>query len=243
MFEKGYNKARMNPGPRLKFQLNIEFDRWTCNNDVFHNSVIKDHPMLTESTDLEPEAKKAFNDRYVEKYYKTHKKDLEDAEEKMKDDWMTIESGYFEATDKLFNSRWPEGRYICYPSIFNCNPRFIGTKEFQVFYKHPETTNYVCAHEMLHFIFYDYIEKHYNQKYKRLEEKVIWKLSEIFNDVVLRLPEFIAITGQKDPGIYAETRDELNDAIKLWENTKTVGAFVTKYLVLFSNPVYNFPNN
>ena len=92
---------------------------------------------------------------------------------------------------------WPEGKYISYLSIFNCNPRFIETKEFQVSYKHPETTNYVCVHEMLLFIFYDYLKKNFSKEYKKLDSKYIWKLSEIFNDVVLRLPEFVSITGQK----------------------------------------------
>jgi len=227
--------------PKLKFELNIELDKWTCNSSVFHNSVIRVHPTLAEGENLEPEAKKAFNDRYVEDYYKSHKKELKDAVERMKNDWLKIEERFFKVTAKLFDCPWPEGRYICYPSIFNCNPRFIETKEFQAFYQHPETTNHVCAHEMLHFIFYDYVEKNFSPEYKKLDDKVIWKLSETFNDMVLRLPEFVAITGQKDPGIYAETREELNDAIKLWEETKSVKAFVTKYLVLFSNPVYNFP--
>jgi len=219
----------VNLNPKLRFQLNRELDKWTCNNIVFYNSIIKGHPALTEAGGLEPEAKKAFNDKYVESYYETHKRELGDAIERMGNDWSKFENGFFGLTDKLFNTPWPEGRYICYLSIFDCNPRFIETKEFQTFYKHPATTNYVCAHEMLHFIFYAYVGKNFDQEYKRLGEKVIWKLSEIFNDVVLRLPDFMAITDQKDPAFYAETKQELAGATKLWNETKTVGAFVTKY--------------
>lgn len=222
----------MNLPPKLKFQLDIELDKWACNSSMFYNSNIKDYPDLAEGKDLEPEAKKAFNDKYVDGFYGTYKKELKDAIEKMTKDWLRIEKKYFEATDKLFSNPWPEGKYICYPSIFNRNPRFIETKEFQVFYKHPETTGYVCAHEMLHFIFYDYVEKNFIEKSKGLGEKVIWRLSEIFNDVILRLPEFVAVTNQKDPAFYAETKEELNNAIKLWKEAKTVKAFITKYLEL-----------
>lgn len=216
--------------PKLKFELNIELDKWTCNSEAFHSSVVRVNPELAQGENLEPEAKKAFRDNYVTGYYKLHQKELNNAVEKMRTDWLRVEESYFETVHGLFNHPWPEGKYICYLSIFNCNPRFIETKDFQAFYKHPETTNYVCAHELLHFIFYDYLEKNFSQEYKGLGDKVIWKLSEIFNDVVLRLPKFVAITDQKDPAFYAETRQELDDAIKLWEETKSVKAFVTKYL-------------
>jgi len=223
--------------PNLQFQSNNELDKWSCNSNIFYNSVIKDHPRLAEGKDLDPEAKKAFNDEYVDDYYITYRKELENAKDKMASDWLIISRRFFELTDKLFGIPWPEGKYVCYLSIFNCNPRFIETKEFQVFYKHPATTNYVCAHEMLHFIFYSYVEKNFSREYGKLGEKVIWKLSEIFDDVVLRLPEFVAITGQKDPAFYSETRQELDNAIKLWGETKTIRLFVIKYLE--AENVYN----
>jgi hypothetical protein len=221
----------MNIHPDPKFQLNIELDKWTSNSSVFHNSVIRVHPALAEGENLEPEAKKAFNDKYIDDYYITHRKELGDAKEKMASGWLKIEKRFFGVANKMFGISWPEGRYICYPSIFNCNPRFIDTKEFQVFYNHPDTTNYVCIHEMLHFIFYAYLEKNFSEEYKKRDSRHIWKLSEIFNDVVIRLPEFVAITGQKDPTYYAETKQELDDAIKLWEETKTVKGFIAKYFM------------
>ena len=220
----------MNLYPNLLFQINPELDKWTCNSHVFYKSVIRGHPDLEKNKGMAPEASKNFNDKYVEDYYRIHKQELDSAVEKMKNDWSKVDKLFFEVTNKFFGTRWPEGKYICYPSIFNCNPRFLETKEFQVFYKHPETTNYVCMHEMLHFIFYDYIDKNFDRERKGVGEKVVWKLSEIFNDVILRLPEFVSITDQKDPTFYAETEQELNNAIKLWEETKTVRAFVTKYL-------------
>ena len=208
----------------------MELDKWTCNSEVFRDSVVRTHPELAEGENLKPKAKKSLNDNYVSGYYKLHQKELSNAVERMRADWLTIEESYFKAVDRLFNHPWPEGKYMCYLSIFNCNPRFIETKEFQAFYKHSATTNYVCAHELLHFMFYDYLEKKFSQKYKVPGEKATWKLSEIFNDVVLRLPEFVAITGQKDPAFYAETKEKLGGAIKFWKEAKSVKAFVTKYL-------------
>lgn len=192
----------------------MELDKWTGGVKDFYNSVTRDHPDIAQGVSI---------DNYVTRYYKTHNIELNDALTRMKNDWLEIEKRFFAIVDKLFGTPWPEGKYICYLSIFNCNPRFIPTKDFQAFYKHPAGTNYVCCHEMLHFIFYDYFEKNFGGEN--------WKLSEIFNDVVLRLPEFVAITHQKDPAIYAETQQELNDGVKLWQEAGSVKKFVTGYLL------------
>jgi hypothetical protein len=125
---------------------------------------------------------------------------------------------------------WPNGNYACYISIFNCNPRFIKEKEFQAYFRHPSTINYVCVHEMLHFIFYDYLEKCFSDEYKSLGDKSVWKLSEIINDVVLRLPEFVALTGQKNPPIYAETSEELKKYANLWDVSGDIGKFIEDFL-------------
>ena len=197
-----------------------------------------DHTDLLKAKKLESEDKKNFINKYIEEYYKNHKKELDKAVEKAKNDWSKIENQFFELIDKLFSPdnenglyvyQWPDGNYICYISIFNCNPRFIKEKEFQAFYKHNATTNYVCVHEMFHFIFYDYLEKNFSNEYKTFGESVIWKLSEIINDVVLRLPGFVVLTGQIDPAIYAQTEQELKKYMKMWKDSAEVADFVRNY--------------
>jgi len=221
----------MNLPSKLKFKLNKELDKWTCNSRLFYNANLEDYPDFASGKNLETEDKEAFNNAFVENFYDKHEKELSNAVEIMNVDWLKIEHEYFKATDKLFKEVQFGGVYTCYPSIFNRNPRFIDTKEFQAFYKHSSTTNYVCAHEILHFMFYDYIQGNFKQECGRVGEEGIWKLSEIFNDVVLRLPEFLSITKQANPAINpAETEQELADAAKLWNETKTINAFITKYL-------------
>jgi hypothetical protein len=232
--------------PELKFQVDTEYDQWTCReflsfkeDDIFSNSILRDHPDLMKAKELDKEAKKSFINEYVAGYYTNYIDELNKAAEKAKNDWSKIENQFFEISNKVFGFNnengahmypWPDGNYICYVSIFNCNPRFIKEKEFQAYYKHIATTNYVCAHEMLHFIFYDYVERNFNDEFKSLGENAIWKLSEIFNDVVLRLPEFIVLTGQKDPSIYAQTAKELEQNLNLWQKSNNVNSFIRSYL-------------
>lgn len=70
------------------------------------------------------------------------------------------------------------------------NPRFLESKSFQVYYKHRQGTNHVIAHEMLHFVFFDYLHTKESEFNSKVAEHTIWLLSEWFNDLVLELPEF-----------------------------------------------------
>ena len=229
--------------PKLKFQLDIEYDRWTCNEfltfneqDIFSASILKDHPVLTSCDKMESGARKEFINKFVEKYYEKHRQELAHTLEQAKKDWLKVEDAFFEETDNVFSKNlegrysWPKGNYICYLSIFNCNPRFIKEKEFQAYYEHPLGINFVCIHEMLHFIFYNYLEKRFLEQYKECDEKIIWKLSEVFNDVILRTDEFVSLTKHKDPTIYAESGNELIKHQKMWEKAEgNINTFVKNY--------------
>jgi len=238
----------MEPRPILRFQLDIEYDQWTCREfltfkegDIFSASILKDHPALISCEKMESEKRNEFITSYVEKYSEEHKQELASTLEQAKNGWLKVEDAFFKETDKVFSKNpkeetiyiydWPKGKYLCYLSIFNCNPRFIKEKEFQAYYKHPLGINFVCIHEMLHFIFYDYLEKNFSEQYKTLGKRNLWKLSEIFNDVILRIDEFISLTKQKDPSIYAQSREELVIYQRMWEEAKeNIDTFIKNYL-------------
>lgn len=64
--------------------------------------------------------------------------------------------------------------------------RDIKNKIFQFPYSHP-ISGYsvaVIAHELLHFIFYDYFFKNYPQYKKPNKSLFVWHISEIFNSVI-----------------------------------------------------------
>ncbi|HCH59346.1 MAG TPA: hypothetical protein DEV73_01875 [Candidatus Zambryskibacteria bacterium] len=125
----------------------------------------------------------------------------------MEKDWVLVENKFFSEVEKIFGKiKWPEGKYISYLSIFDINPRFLEDKTFQVFYRHILGSNYVIAHEMLHFIFFSYFENQEPELSKSLDEHTIWLLSEWFNDIVLDLPEFEGIGSGMMPG-YPEVKD------------------------------------
>lgn len=228
--------------PKLNFQLNLPFDQWTGNaflsfdnEDIFSNSILRDHSKLAVVRTMDKDARKIFVNDYVGTYYKDHKKEITAALNKMINDWNAVSDKFYGLVDKLFSEKvnrykWLDGTYTCYLSIFNCNPRFIKDKYFGAFYKHSETVNYICMHELLHFAFYDYMERNFIEDYKTLGEDGMWKLSEIFNDVIFRQPKFISITGLPNPNFYAETKQELDKFNKLYKQEPETNAFITNCL-------------
>jgi len=212
---KRYNRNNMNIGtyPKLKFKLNLELDINIATQflDIraggidFGKGIIELYPSLRSAKKTSGNKRKKIVREFTINYYQFHKKELQQALEKTKKDWRKREKDFFKETDKIFNSYpWPEGDYICYLSIFNCNPRFLETKTFQVYYKHPEGTNHVIAHEMLHFIFFDYLEKKEKQFVKNVKKDRVWLLSESFNEIVLELPQ-LKFFKSKQPFHYPET--------------------------------------
>ncbi|KKS07839.1 hypothetical protein A3K01_00895 [candidate division WWE3 bacterium RIFOXYD1_FULL_43_17] len=229
--------------PELKFKLDPDLDKWTGKEfltfdetDMFSNSVLADHPELKKAGDLEKEAKSEFINKYVSDYYAGHGNELEEKITTSSKDWLEVSEQFYNLVNKIFSKvggpehDWPDGQYVCFLSIFNCNPRFIKQKFFQAFYKHPQTVNYVCMHEVLHFASYDYIEKNFPAEFAILGENGMWKLSEIFNDVILRQPEFVAITKQRDPPIYAQSREELEKYQAEWQENPNLELFIQNYL-------------
>lgn len=108
--------------------------------------------------------------------------------------WEKIASNYFLMVDELFGGRhWPRGKYIAYGTIWGMYPRNLKDKTFQIPYWHrtPKYIPVVIAHELLHFMFYDYFYSHY-PKYRRPKQNFfVWHISEIFNIIVQNSPAWI----------------------------------------------------
>jgi hypothetical protein len=111
-----------------------------------------------------------------------------------RENWLKIEKDYFLLVDELFNGwNWPKGKYIVYPTIWGMYPRFLEDKTFQIPYKYKKRRyiNVIIAHEMLHFIFYDYFYKKYPKYKSNKYNFFIWNISEIFNCIVQDSPKWL----------------------------------------------------
>ena len=100
-------------------------------------------------------------------------------------DWLMVEKNFHCLVDELFcGHKWPKGKYIAYTTIWGMFPKFLEDKTFQIPFKH-KNKRYVIvviAHELLHFIFYDYFYKKY-PKY-RLDKYNFLHTNSKFSEVV-----------------------------------------------------------
>lgn len=131
--------------------------------------------------------------KYTRNAFKNNNQKIKENVKKARKDWKAVEKKYFGIVNKIFkNHPWPKGKYIGFASVFTMYPRNIKDKTFFfpgiVYSKGTPLTTAVIGHEVLHFMFFDYIKKKYrlntNSKIKGKEEKYLWKVSEVFNSVI-----------------------------------------------------------
>jgi len=127
---------------------------------------------------------------YTKYMFRIKKTEIRKGVEETRKKWAKIEGKYYDFIEKIFEGHpWPKGKYVGYVSVYRMFPRDIKEKTFHFPYSadiwDPLRT---IAHEMMHFIFFDYI----GQKYRIKEEnrirgknpKYIWQISETFNTVI-----------------------------------------------------------
>lgn len=230
-----------NNKPHINFEIEKDMDYWVLGefltfnpDDNFSNNILFSNPKLEEARELYDGAKNLFLKNYVDQLYVDKESSLIEVREKTQKSWDLIENVFLENIQNLFNGHsWPDGAYVGFISLFNCNPRFLDEKTFQVYYDHPEGLVYVSAHEMLHFMFYDYLEKNLDLS-KNISESVIWDLSEIFNVVVLERPEFVKITGNPYPRPYEKHENQISKFRKLMERSKNIDDIIKESFSLLA---------
>jgi len=222
--------------PQIKFFLNKDLDKWVGYHFLNHQkggrdfgkSIIKIHPKLTQAQGLPDQQKKQVVGQYVNFFYEIHQNQLENIRKEFEKKWTLVAQPFFKAVDKVFAHPWPNGLYFAYLSIFPCGPRFLENKTFQVFYLAKENASLRTAHELLHFLFYDYFEKNFSE-ISPTEEKV-WILSEVLNFLILDSPKFCALFGASHSHPYPNHISIIENLKPEWENRKDLNSFLRSSL-------------
>lgn len=140
---------------------------------------------------------------FIYRMYRVKRESMDRALAQHKKRWEEIAPNYFSLVDALFGDRkWPQGKYIAFGTIWGMYPRFLKDKTFQIPFWHraPRYVSVVIAHELLHFMFYDYFYARY-QKYRRPKYNFfVWHISEIFNTIVQNSPAWIGYFRLKSLG-------------------------------------------
>lgn len=223
---------------RLRFYLNKDLDKYMASQFLnekaggidFGAGIIKTHPKLAKAKNSENKEKTALINSYFNDYYQKNKGTLLKKLKIIKNSWRKKERDFFKITENLFNGfLFQDGMYVCYLSIIDCNPRFLESKTFQVFYKKDlNDAIYTIVHELTHFIFYDFIEKNLKEEIKNLSEDKIWDLSEIFNVIVLELDLYKNIIDDKIIRPYPDHKKYLPAFKKEFRQSKDIKEFILR---------------
>jgi hypothetical protein len=228
--------------PKLMFLLNEPLDEemafaflGTETGGVdFGAAVLKPHPKLKAilsaiENSNDDKVKNVITEYFTDFYEKNERlltKLLADAQNK----WEESSAKFFKEVALIFgNHNFPVGDYEAYISIINCNPRFLSNKTFQFYYEHIAGPVYIACHELLHFVFYDYVFNNLPQ-YKDMDpdNSQLWDVAEIFNSVILHTKEFEGIHRHKTVVCYPVHEKYLKYLKGEWDKDKNLNTFIDK---------------
>ena len=225
----------------IKFELNKGLDKqmafvFTNRSEKvggvdFSKSVTSVHPELDMIQSLSDEDRKETIEKYFDRYYADNRESLEETLSNFVKDWERIEPDFIQQLNTIFkNPTKPEGDWIGFLSIINCNPRFLDNKTFQIFFEHRNGSNSIVIHEVLHFFFYDYAVKNFNNIFKDLDKNkgVFWTLAELFNDVIQNTDEFKKIQGYMEIYGYPDHVKHQEYLKKMWAEDKDIDLWIPK---------------
>lgn len=222
----------------VKFQLNKQLDKDMASQFLgtvfggvdFGRSVWEYHPQLQTLTGKDEVA----IDEYFDKFYSENQDVLEESSREFQEQWNEVEETFIQETENLFNGyKFPTGKYIGYVSSFNCNPRFLEDKTFQLFYKADPSVG-ITSHEIMHFVFYSYTSQNFENKVKNLDTNkgLWWDTAEIFNNVILSSDRFTRILKTEGDVGYPDHQRFIPMAKQLHRSSSSVDEFIKKLFEL-----------
>lgn len=209
---------------KLDKEVYKDFWNFSTSGVDFAGLIKRTHPLITiENSEI-----------YIDKFYDENIAELQKSSDDLNIALKNKQTEFFSLLIELFKTDFVSNNCRGYISIFNCNPRFVETNEFQVFYKKSlEDQLAVVFHEVLHFTFFEYCDLKFPEQMNGLDKNSgkLWELSEIFNVIVLNLPKFQNIIGREERLFYPELSEKLLDASIIWHaNNGDLNTFITKVL-------------
>jgi hypothetical protein len=237
---------------KIKLELNKELDKQMIfvfagtkgqrlGGIDFSNGVFVLHKDLSVIEGKNEDEQKKIISEYVDNFYETNAGELNDVILKMNNDWQKDESEFIKQVKSIFKDpEVPEGKYIGYLSIINCNPRFLNNKTFQVYYKHNAGSNYVTAHEVLHFFFYDYASNKHPEIFANLDTNsgIYWDLAELFDVVVMPSPGFISKEYQDNTRPYPAHQKYVEVVKEIWDKNPDIDNWILESYEYLSKENY-----
>ncbi len=178
----------------------------------FDKKIRDDHPTITKEN----------YSNYIDSFYDSNVDALNNILRDTQSCFDEIKEPLFFELKKYFSKDYSQENYTCFLSIFNCNPRYLESKSFQVYYKRSQAMRKkVIAHELTHFSFYDFCHE-----LGIKDDNNLWELSEIFNVIFLNLPSIQKAVGAEELLFYPNLKDKLENIKRIWEKEPNAEQFI-----------------
>jgi len=183
--------------------------------------------------------------RYTNDKFEDEEKNIKNNTESLRKRWNEINPEYFVLTDNIFNVHpWQNGPYVGYASIFGMYPRHIKEKTFHYpAFSDTNTAIKVVGHEMLHFIFFDYLWNKYNIGEDTVlpgkEDEYVWCVSEVFNLVIESWQPYQKIFNTEAIPYDDRHKKMLPEMMKYWQENKNIDYLLEKYFASQTLGVWN----
>jgi hypothetical protein len=172
-------------------------------------------------------------------FYRVNKKEIEKGLAEVSREWKRVEKRYYRIIDQIFHGyRWPKGKYAGYVSIYNMYPRNLKYKYFFFPYSGGRISpTKVIAHEMLHFIFFDYLKHRYgidqSTKFAGKDPKYVWQVSEVFNDTIENWAPYKKIFNlEKESKPYPGCEKIFVTMKRQWKSSQDLDVLLDKWFLL-----------
>ncbi len=180
---------------KLSLEDTIDNVLWTY--DEFNDETLNCFPELKKYDKVD---EKIIRNLFTN-YYECNEKDIEKSIKHFDNIWSKYNDSYMEAISKYLNIDWNVDTIICRVGLVCIFPRFLKEKSFIVSNNiSDEVLIRVCAHEILHFIWFEKWKSMFKD-YKEEEFEsphTIWKYSEMVTDAILNSKEINSILKVKE---------------------------------------------
>ena len=201
-----------------------DFRNFSIGGIDFGQKIHEDHPLISIKN----------YKRYIDEFYHEHADGMSRSLTEINFALYEKEDDFKTFIKKYFGSLSTNNNGVGYLSIFNCNPRFLKKKSFQIYYKKSLLLKLgVCFHETLHFQFFDYCDKYLSKETCKLDKNSgkLWELSEIFNVILMNESCFKKILDKEEKLFYPDLREKLTIAKDIWTTSNhDIKQFIKKYL-------------
>lgn len=167
---------------------------------------------------------------YIDNFYQENQEFIEQSARELQEKIDVTQNAFFEAVRNVFKKDYSKSDFNGVLSIFDCNPRYPEKSLFQIYYRRDLLGKMeVVYHEVMHFVFFQFCSEQCSEVIKGYDPNngVYWKLSEIFNVIILNQPAFRNILEREEKLFYPELQDALEIAKEIW----TVGDGDVRYFV------------